>query len=120
MSGVWAAVFSLFPIWGFALVFGAHHVIAKRLEAARLRHPVLEGIPLPQTDDPRWEWDDHRQRASFGPFEVQWIEVIFEGKTLGHWRAYTDAVRAPIKKRIEQAAAHRALAAIAELDDPPR
>jgi hypothetical protein len=108
----------LFPLWlvvAIVLWLAGDHVYTLRDERRRLRSPEIDGTPLPAVDDPRWEWDGHELAARFGTaFVVQWHNVIFEGRTLGEWEAYAEAVRAPLMPREAEARAARALAAITE------
>lgn len=92
----------------------------ERWRFSRLRSWELNGIPLPAPDDPRWESDGSRGLRIGKAFAVDplWDDVYFEGQRIGRWSIYVRAVMAPHQRRIAEERAARALAAIAEDEEP--
>jgi hypothetical protein len=83
-----------------------------RIQQQQLAAPVLNGVPLPAVDDPRWAMEGGR--AELGDFRIISHYVFLGRDMIGEWSAYCQAVRAPLKARAYESLQERALKQIEE------
>ena len=92
-----------------------HAALKKRADGRWLRAPMIDGIPLPAVDDPRWEIRGGGHKL--GIFEVEPLGYVrVDGRIVGCKRVYWEALQTRVNER-ERARLEKAATA-ALLDEP--
>jgi len=115
MSVTEAIVFFVLAAFCFVVVPATVHLYTKIADSRWLRSPMIDGIPLPHVDDPRW--NSRPGRHVLGPFIVDWTGIALDGKIIGRRDCYFNALQARALEAERRALEKRALAALTEETD---
>ena len=105
------------PASYYAVAFGTRLVdtIRGALQARRdaLKHPRLNGVPLPRVDHPKWKHVNNSNFTCLGFMIWKYdAEVSFQGTVIGKWRRYERAVAKHCKASSLDGLAERAAEAL--------